>query len=136
MLLHLAQQCADTASSFLHGCPRTAGILLRGRAGTQAVPAGRASRLNRARAQQVAQRYADTVGPFLRGCPRTADALPPGDAGTQALYLWATAVVASYSFTIGSDRQACVPSHSLSTEHHSLKQEALHVTPMQWHDAV
>ena len=56
----------------------------------------------------MAERYADTVGPFLQGCPRTADALPPGDTGTQALYLWATAVIASYSFTIGSDRQAHV----------------------------
>ena len=67
------------------------------------------SSLSRGHAEQVAERYADTVGPFLRSCARTADALPPGDIGTQALYLWATAVITSYSFTVGSDRQAYVP---------------------------
>lgn len=56
--------------------------------------------------EQVAQRFAETVGPFLGSCPATAGLLPPGDAGTQALYLWATAVIASYSFTIGDDRRA------------------------------
>ena len=71
--------------------------------------ADQTSSLSRSHAEQVAERYADTVGPFLLGCPRTADALPPGDIGTQALYLWATAVIASYSFTVGSDRQAYAP---------------------------
>ena len=54
--------------------------------------------------KQVAQRYASTVAPFLRSRLRTADVLPPSDVSTQALYLWATAIISSYSFTIGDDR--------------------------------
>ena len=54
--------------------------------------------------EQVAQRYVAAVGPFLKSCPRTAALLPPSDAATRAMYLWATAIIASYSFTIGDDK--------------------------------
>ena len=159
MLLHLARQWADTAGPLLQGFQRTAYLLACNSAGTQAGPAGQMSSLNSAHAQQVAERYADTVGPFLHSCPRTADALPPGDIGTQALYLWATAVIASYSFTIGSDRRAYAPAHLLwataviasysftigsdrraYAPAHSLPPEPwnrkLYATPVQYYDAM
>ena len=66
---------------------------------------------------QVAQRYAATVAPFLASCPRTADVLPPSDESTQALYLWATAIISSYSFTIGSDRWIIPPFAKYPTLH-------------------
>ena len=69
---------------------------------------------------QVAQRYASTVAPFLKSCPQTADILPPGDVGTQALYLWATAMISSYSFTIGDDRSGFNPAMRIIRVHHAL----------------
>ena len=66
---------------------------------------------------QVAQRYAAIVAPFLKSCPRTAVLLPPGNESTQALYMWATAIISSYSFSVGDDRQAL-----LFADHHLTQQ--------------
>ena len=77
---------------------------------------------------QVAQRYAATVAPFLKSCTRTADVLPPSNMSTQALYLWATAIISSYSFTIGSDRYN-IP-HSAK---HPTLQSTHHSPTIVWH---
>lgn len=59
-------------------------------------------------AAQVRERYDRAVAPFLRARPQRG--LPPGEPATYAAYLWATAVVSAYSFTIGDDAfQAMVP---------------------------
>ena len=54
------------------------------------------------------ERYDRCIAPFLRKHPQQG--LPPGAPGTYAAYLWATAIVSSYSFEIGDDGyQALVP---------------------------
>ena len=50
-------------------------------------------------AAQVRERFDRHVAPFLHGHPQQG--LPPGALATYAAYMWATAVVSAYSFTIG-----------------------------------
>ena len=51
---------------------------------------------------QVEEKFRTVVQPFLKSNARLG--LPHDAASTHSLYLWATAMVSAYSFTIGDDR--------------------------------
>jgi hypothetical protein len=56
--------------------------------------------------RKVEELYDEVIAPFLKRCPQLG--LAPGSPDTHSLYLWATAVVSAYSFTVGDDRSCSI----------------------------